>query len=68
MPDINDPGYRKQVVNEDICPECGGDLDTGWECNDCGYDAKPEAYTDLDRARDKRKLKRLQALGLLRDY
>ena len=21
------------------CPECGGELDTGYECNDCGFDA-----------------------------
>lgn len=20
-------------------PECGGELDTGWECNSCGFDA-----------------------------
>lgn len=23
----------------DLCPKCGNDLDTGWECNTCGYDA-----------------------------
>ena len=23
------------------CPECFGDLDTGWECNRCGHDARP---------------------------
>lgn len=23
----------------DICPMCGGELDTSWECNDCGFDA-----------------------------
>jgi hypothetical protein len=32
------------VLNSDNerCPhsECRGDLDTGWECNRCGYDAK----------------------------
>lgn len=32
-----DPIKRK--VNKDICPKCGGELDTGWECNDCGFDA-----------------------------
>lgn len=30
---------RKQMAQEDCCPQCGGELDTGWECNDCGYDA-----------------------------
>lgn len=30
---------RLDMIEEDLCPECGGDLDTGWECMDCGYDA-----------------------------
>lgn len=30
---------RKQMAKEDCCPQCGGELDTGWECNDCEYDA-----------------------------
>lgn len=30
------------VTNHDMCPECGGSLDTGWECNKCRFDAKPE--------------------------
>jgi len=38
---VNSPGVRKQVAREDICPECGGELDTGWECNRCGFDAHP---------------------------
>lgn len=29
----------KPLVAEDVCPKCLGELDTGWECNDCGYDA-----------------------------
>lgn len=24
--------------DEQICTECGGELDTGWECNGCGLD------------------------------
>lgn len=35
--------YREADVSQDRCPECGGELDTGWECNDCGYDARPIA-------------------------
>lgn len=27
------------LVEEDTCPRCLGELDTGWECNECGYDA-----------------------------
>lgn len=33
---------RSQLIDEDTCPECGGELDTGWECNDCGFDCRPE--------------------------
>lgn len=25
----------------EVCPECGDDLDTGYGCNACGYDAYP---------------------------
>lgn len=25
-------------VDDGDCLVCGGDLDTGWECNDCGAD------------------------------
>ena len=30
------------VLADDRCPkpDCRGDLDTGWECNTCDYDAK----------------------------
>lgn len=45
---ITDPHYRVKVVTEvNKCPECGADLDTGWECMNyrkCGYDARPIAY------------------------
>jgi rubredoxin len=29
------------LAKNDICPRCFGELDTGWECNTCGFDAKP---------------------------
>jgi hypothetical protein len=29
------------LVNESRCPMCLGELDTGYECNSCGYDAMP---------------------------
>ena len=35
----------RTLVSVDVCPECGGELDTGWECNGCGYDAQPIAIT-----------------------
>ncbi len=34
------------------CPYCSGDLDTGWECNDCGADWMPVAYLWSDRLLD----------------
>jgi hypothetical protein len=49
---ITDPGERKRLVENIICPECGGTLDTGWECNSCGFDAISIGYTDLDKARE----------------
>ena len=27
------------LARRDKCPKCRGELDTGWECNDCGFDA-----------------------------
>ena len=36
-------GLRGYWARRGYCPECGGDLDTGWECNMCGYDAAREA-------------------------
>jgi hypothetical protein len=32
---------REFWVSRDRCPECGGELDTGCECNECGFDAEP---------------------------
>ncbi len=29
---------RAALLAEDICPDCLGELDTGWECNGCGRD------------------------------
>lgn len=48
---IRSPVLRRSLARRDICPECGGCLDTGWECNDCGYDAKPEATSIPPRSR-----------------
>lgn len=33
------PSTRAMVKKKELCPRCGGELDTGFECNDCGYDA-----------------------------
>lgn len=42
-------GLRGYWARRDVCPECGGDLDIGWECNDCGYDAMPDARPDANQ-------------------
>ncbi len=31
----------RALALQDVCPRCQGELDTGWECNDCGFDAYP---------------------------
>lgn len=36
------PTVRKHEAKSDRCPECGGQLDTGYECLHCGYDALPD--------------------------
>lgn len=33
---------RECIQQRHQCPECGGFLDTGDECNECGYDAAAE--------------------------
>ncbi len=30
-----------EIVADDRCPKCNDELDTGWECNQCGFDALP---------------------------
>lgn len=49
---IQSPILRRLCAQDDLCPQCGGELDTGWECNDCGYDARDEAYPPDRRERD----------------
>lgn len=39
--------FSEALAKNDTCPQCLGELDTGWECNDCGYDAIELAYKDL---------------------
>jgi hypothetical protein len=38
------------LITEYRCPMCLGNLDTGYECNDCGYDAMP--WINTSRARN----------------
>lgn len=32
---------RQREPNANKCPRCGDQLDTGWECTACGFDAMP---------------------------
>lgn len=50
---IDSAVLRRFHARNDTCPECGWELDTGWECNECGYDARDEAYPPEKRERDK---------------
>ena len=51
---IKSEAVRKHYVRElDLCPECGSDLDTGWECVECDYDAEHLGYTEQEKANDK---------------
>ena len=34
---------RRALAKQNECPECGDELDTGWECTECGFDARPLA-------------------------
>ncbi len=29
------------LIEDNICPMCLGELDTGYECNKCNYDGAP---------------------------
>lgn len=45
-----DPLDRVDAVRQNKCPQCGTDLDTGWECtnyDECGYDASPIACIEV---------------------
>jgi hypothetical protein len=37
-------GTLRLLLGEDLCPECLGQLDTGFECLHCGFDALPIQY------------------------
>lgn len=45
-----------ELILQDKCPMCLCELDTGWECNECGYDAQPLAdRLDIDAIKSKEK-------------
>ena len=44
----NVPAQTTPDMTFEYCPTCGGELDTGWECNDCGRDWRPWATLNLN--------------------
>lgn len=44
-------GFDAALVDDDICPQCLGELDTGWECVECGFDARP-AVAAVEQSRE----------------
>lgn len=48
---VTSPAVRIMLAREDTCPDCGGELDTGWECSACGFDAFDLAYPGYLRDR-----------------
>lgn len=46
---VKSSAIRSELIREDKCPDCGGELDTGWECNSCGADFRAQARTLADR-------------------
>lgn len=39
--------FMLALAEDDACPMCLGDLDEGWECHRCGYDARPLIIGDM---------------------
>lgn len=39
------------LISEDRCPMCIGNLDTGYVCNDRGFDAQPWLKASRERIR-----------------
>ena len=35
---VESPAVRRALVLDNVCPDCSGDLDTGWECIECEAD------------------------------
>lgn len=43
---VSDLEAHRAVNMLNRCPNCGGDLDTGYECTACGYDAQSHAASE----------------------
>lgn len=54
---MSDIETHRTVNKLNRCPKCGGDLDTGWECTACGYDARPHVVMEEPRILTAEKLR-----------
>ena len=54
---MSDLEAHREVNMLNRCPKCGGDLDTGWECTACGYDARPDVVFEEPRVLTAEKLR-----------
>lgn len=54
---MKDLKAHRDVNGLNRCPKCGGDLDTGWECTVCGYDAQQHVVADEPRVLTAEKLR-----------
>jgi hypothetical protein len=43
---VSNKSIRLELLKQDTCPECGSELDTGWECNGCQFDGRTEEAFD----------------------
>ena len=49
---------RRYFARHDTCPECGHELDTGFECKNCRYDAMKEAEAPQEQINAERRFQR----------
>lgn len=55
---------EKLNLPDERCLRCGGELDTGYECNDCGWDGI-EWYVPGYRPKTAEEIRRLETVDVL---
>lgn len=50
---VQSEAVRRHLIAEDVCPDCGGSLDVGWECGACraNFRAIAVKMPESDRAK-----------------
>lgn len=46
--------FEEKCTRVDMCPKCGGELDTGWGCNSCRYDAVEHSVAQQPEAQEEK--------------